>query len=98
MAVQLKPAGFSKPITFGMDTRAVPRYLCVPCLTVIAFAATGCNAIFNAWLDPTVVGNFSSTPTMEIRTSLSLEDTPFGIPGAVGPSREDLELINRIPR
>ncbi len=56
---------------------------------LLAFLA-GCNSILNAWLDPTVLGNFTRTATMEIRTSLTLEDTPPGIPGAVYPLPEDL--------
>jgi protein involved in polysaccharide export with SLBB domain len=52
----------------------------------------GCNSIMNAWLDPTVLGNFRRTTTMEIRASLTLEDTPLGIPGAVYPSPEDLDV------
>ena len=54
--------------------------------------AVGCNSIKNAWLDPTVLGAFDRTATMEIRDSLTLEDTPFGIPGAVYPSPEDLTI------
>lgn len=50
----------------------------------------GCTSIMNGWLDPTVLGTFDRTGTMEIRTSLTLEDTPPGIPGAVYPSVEDL--------
>lgn len=61
-------------------------------LIIAAFIApsAGCNSILNGWLDPTVVGNFTRTATMEIRSSLTLEDTPPGIPGAVYPSPEDL--------
>ncbi len=52
--------------------------------------AAGCNSILNAWLDPTALGNFRRTATLEIRTSLTLEDTPPGVPGAIHPSPEDL--------
>ncbi len=51
----------------------------------------GCNSILNAWLDPTVLGSFAKNRTMEIRTALTLEDTPFGIPGAEYPRLEDLD-------
>ncbi|MHC5109309.1 MAG: polysaccharide biosynthesis/export family protein [Planctomycetota bacterium] len=51
---------------------------------------TGCMSILNGWLDPTTVGNFQEISTLEIRTSLSLEDAPSGIPGAVFPTRDDL--------
>ncbi|UCC29059.1 MAG: polysaccharide biosynthesis/export family protein [Phycisphaerales bacterium] len=64
----------------------VSPYVAVMPLACLA----GCNSIMNAWLDPTVLGNFTRTATMEIRTSLTLEDTPPGIPGAVYPSPEDL--------
>lgn len=43
----------------------------------------------NGWLDPTVVGNFRDTSSLEIRTSLTLEDTPMGLPGASDPLPED---------
>ncbi len=56
---------------------------------------TGCNAIMNGWLDPTVVGNYRETRTNEIRASLTLEDTPPGIPGAAYPTREDRKIIIR---
>lgn len=51
----------------------------------------GCNSLLNAWLDPTVVGSFAKNRTLEIRTALTLEDTPFGIPGAEYPRLEDLD-------
>ncbi|NOX60134.1 MAG: hypothetical protein GXP29_14925 [Planctomycetes bacterium] len=50
----------------------------------------GCNSFFNSWLDPTQVGSFTRETTMDIRTSLSIQDTPSGIPGATDPSPEDL--------
>ncbi len=56
------------------------------------FPFLGCNAIRNGWLDPTVVGSFDQSSILEVRESLSLEDTPSGIPGSVYPSAEDLEL------
>ncbi|MEK6676321.1 MAG: polysaccharide biosynthesis/export family protein [Planctomycetota bacterium] len=57
------------------------------------FALTGCNSVINGWLDPTVVGNFRKNTSLEIRTSLSLEDTPPGIPGESYPTQEDQELV-----
>lgn len=39
-----------------------------------------------------MVGNFTQTATTEIRTTLTLEDTPTGIPGASYPLPEDLEV------
>ncbi len=61
-------------------------------LMLASLAPAGCNSIRNGWLDPTVVGSFEQTRTMEIRASLSLEDSP-GIPGATYPTIEDSELI-----
>lgn len=61
-------------------------------LAATALASTGCYSILNGWLDPTVLGSFDRTATTEIRTSLTLEDTPSGIPGATYPSAEDLKL------
>jgi protein involved in polysaccharide export with SLBB domain len=44
----------------------------------------------NSWLDPSQVGNFSRESTLEIRTSLSIQDSPVGIPGATDPKPDDL--------
>jgi len=52
----------------------------------------GCNSILNSWLDPTTVGDFKRSTSNEIRTSLTLEDVPTGIPGAVPPTLDDLRL------
>ena len=62
-------------------------------LLVAAITTTGCNSIMNGWLDPTTLGNFDRTSTSEIRTSLTLEDSPTGIPGAVPPSMDDLRMV-----
>lgn len=64
-------------------------------LLVAAMTTAGCNSILNSWLDPTTLGNFDRTATSEIRTSLTLEDSPTGIPGAVPPSMDDhrLEIV-----
>ncbi len=59
----------------------------------ISLLMGGCHAILNGWLDPTVVGSFTSNRTNEIRTSLTLEDTPPGIPGAEWPAPIDHMLI-----
>jgi len=53
---------------------------------------TGCHALFNSWLDPTAVGNFVDERTTEIRTSLSIQDSPLGISGATEPIPEDTAL------
>jgi protein involved in polysaccharide export with SLBB domain len=57
---------------------------------VFAVTAAGCNSIMNGWLDPTVLGNFQQSAMLEIRSSLTLEDLPSGIPGATYPVAEDL--------
>jgi protein involved in polysaccharide export with SLBB domain len=53
--------------------------------------AAGCNSMMNDWLRVTNPGNFKEQKTLEIRTSLTFEDTPSGIAGASFPTREDLE-------
>lgn len=58
-----------------------------------SFSAIGCNSIRNGWLDPTVLGNFERSVTQEIRASLTLEETPRGIPGSTRPTHEDRRLI-----
>lgn len=62
-------------------------------LTFIVSLDAGCHSVRNGWLDPTALGEFKQSTTMEIRTSLSLEDTPLGIPGATYPTPGDLEII-----
>lgn len=52
--------------------------------------STGCNSFKNGWLDPTVLGSFERSGTMEIRGSLTLEDSPIGIPGSTYPTQADL--------
>lgn len=62
------------------------------CLSALLATCGGCNSIKNGWLDPTTVGKFDENVTTgEIRRSLTLEDTPRGIPGAQYPSPQDLE-------
>ncbi len=56
----------------------------------VCVSSVGCNSIKNGWLDPTVLGSFERKGTSEIRTSLTLEDTPTGIPGATYPTQADL--------
>jgi len=74
----------------------VKRTLVVACvLSGLLSQVMGCHSLLNGWLDPTVLGDFRHATTMEIRTSLTLEDTPIGIPGAVGASQDDLRLIVR---
>ena len=56
----------------------------------------GCNSLLNGWLDPSVVGSFSRTVVNEIRTSLTLEDTPSGIVGSEYPTRMAPESRSRL--
>jgi len=73
------------------DHQATPRrWRLTALVATLPTTLWGCNSILNSWLDPTTVGNFQRTATTEIRTSLTLEDTPYGIPGAVYPTPEDL--------
>ncbi len=55
---------------------------------------TGCasshSGLFNSWLEPAAVGNFSGEATLEIRTSLSIQDSAWGVPGATDPVPADL--------
>ncbi len=70
----------------------VPARLSVP--LILACLSCGCNSIKNGWLDPTTVGNFKDTcTTSEIRRTLTLEDSPRGIPGAQYPSPQDLQPL-----
>ena len=74
----------------GMSTR---RTLEASVIAVgLAVIGAGCNSIMNGWLDPSVLGSFNKARTLEIRTTLTIEDTPRGIPGAVYPTKEDLEV------
>ncbi len=50
----------------------------------------GCYSIQNGWLDPTTLGAFQRGAVTEIRTSLTLDDTPYGIAGATYPTGDDL--------
>lgn len=70
--------------------RKRPRELAIIALVLCPLSA--CNSIKNGWLDPTVVGEFRRESTLEIRSSLSLEDSPSSIPGAEFPVRSDHEV------
>lgn len=52
--------------------------------------SAGCTAFLNSWLDPTQVGSFFREGTLEIRSTLTIQDSPSGIPGATDPTPEDL--------
>lgn len=53
----------------------------------------GCNSFFNSWIDPSAVGSFTQETTLDIRTSLSIQDTPGGVAGATDPTPEDLKPV-----
>ena len=59
-------------------------------MAALAANTGGCNSILNSWLDPTQVGSFSREGTLEIRSALSIQDSPLGIAGATEPVAEDL--------
>ena len=69
-------------------SRRLPVGVVAPVLLPLLLA--GCNSFFNSWFDPTQVGSFTRETTLDIRTSLSIQDTPVGIPGATDPRPEDL--------
>jgi len=64
-------------------------------LPLLPVLLAGCNSLWNGWLDPTILGSFDRDRTTEIRTSLTIEDMPIGIPGAVDPTQQDLEVVPR---
>ncbi|MCH7812957.1 MAG: polysaccharide biosynthesis/export family protein [Planctomycetes bacterium] len=64
-------------------------------LLAVAAGSAGCHGLFNSWLDPTAVGDFGAERTIEIRTSLSIQDSPLGVPGATTPTPDDLVPTRR---
>lgn len=73
-----------------VNSRTRTHQLGVGFLSVLVGVVCGCNSVMNGWLDPTVLGNFSDSGALEIRTSLTLEDTPWGVPGATLPRPDDI--------
>ena len=51
------------------------------------------RSLYNSWLEPSAVGHFTREGTTEIRSSLSIQDSPLGIPGTTEPVPEDLEPV-----
>ncbi len=70
--------------------RICDKYTIWAILMAVVSTQVGCNSFFNSWLDPTQMGNFRREATLDIRTSLSIQDSPSGIPGATDPTPEDL--------
>lgn len=60
-----------------------------PLLLAIALPI-GCNSILNGWLTPIELGSFSREVTLEIRDSLSIQDTPRRTRGETEPTPDDL--------
>lgn len=58
----------------------------------VMLSALGCNSFKNGWLDPTILGDFEASRSLDIRSSLSLDDTPPGIAGAAYPLPEDHDV------
>ncbi len=57
----------------------------------LVFGCSGCeSAWFNGFLDPTQLGNFRHNVVNEIQKSISLRDKPYGLPGAVDPTPDDV--------
>ncbi len=73
------------------------RVVVAASVTGVGFASVACqlppSSILNGWLDPTIVGSFAESKMIEIRASLTIEDDPAGVPAAVFPGPEDLDLI-----
>jgi len=74
-----------------LETRRAAAWLAI----VTATCCGGCNSILNGWLDPTVLGNFRDEGGRSIRSVLTVEDSPWDIPGSSEPTREDLVPIVR---
>lgn len=65
-------------------------------LLLILLPTTGClNSFNNALLDPSAVGSFTREATLDIRSTLSIQDTPDGLPGSSEPTPADLVPIVR---
>jgi polysaccharide export outer membrane protein len=62
-------------------------------VVALCAALSGCHIFTNGLLDPSQVGSFTNESTLEIRTSLSIQDSPVGIPGATDPQPQDLVPI-----
>jgi protein involved in polysaccharide export with SLBB domain len=72
-----------------MLQRQIPR-LCILSVTLSSgLLGSGCNSLLNGWLTPIELGSFHRQETLEIRGSLSIQDTPRGVRGATEPTAED---------
>ena len=71
------------------------RFRRIPLVMVGVLSCSGCekgpsNAWWNAFLDPTALGNYRSNEVTDIQRSISFRDTPVGIVGAEDPKPGDL--------
>jgi protein involved in polysaccharide export with SLBB domain len=73
--------------------REIHRQSMVKALLALSVLCGGCYSITNGWLDPTALGRFNRTATLDIRDSLTLEDSPMGLPGETYPAPEDREIV-----
>jgi protein involved in polysaccharide export with SLBB domain len=63
---------------------------------MLALISGGCNSIVNGWLDPTQVGRFRGTSSVQdLRRSISVADEPTIEMESSEPTSEDLEVGNR---
>jgi len=80
----------------GEGTTRGDRVLATVAIAASLMLCASCSvpgAIGNGWLDPTVVGAFSETKMVDVRSSLTLEDHGSRVMGATYPTPEDHELI-----
>ncbi len=88
-------SGFST--ASGACCRRRPRVVALVALSLAVGSAAGCSSAmtswFNGFLDPSEVGSygpFGREATLDIRSSLSLQDAPSGVSALSEPQPEDL--------
>ena len=89
-------SGTDALLTILRGARVLSR--CMPVNELVAgllLVVPACNSIRNGWLDPTVLGAFDTVVTVDIRSSLTLEDMPIGLPGALTPTPADLQPVGK---
>lgn len=67
----------------------------IPIVAAVSLMCVGCNegisnSWWNAFLDPTQLGNFRENTVSDIQRSISFRDTPLGVVGAEDPKPGDL--------
>lgn len=92
IVVAAKTSIMGFPKLFHQCRQALRVTPLVVLLMFLVMASTGCtNSFLNGWLDPSQVGAYGVQNTLEIRRSLSIQDTPAGVAGATEPGPDDLE-------